>query len=430
MSSENEYKKLLVIGTLIGLLGSLAIIVGMILDIVGGAIAVHGLAILTLVFGIFITCLITFLGALTPHGLNINDERPSLFALLLFIFAPTVIFTSFNTPLYFLLDYGNAVLGSGSISASFYIVFIGVALLLIAFLFLAWIFLWKNRMSSTGGLNLGGGSSDIGFVKILRIITSFLTILAATGIILGMILPASGTAAAGLLMYEDGTQLDLAALTFIVILAGIVITAVIMLLGNFGVKKFPNSELPVLALLSLAIILPGYEPQSATTSFWSSPVRALLSFGNSIFGDLEIWGWILIVGLLVLVLAFFLGILSFFLGKTATYLARPGRAPRTGGSGGLEGRRKKGKFPSGPPSAPPGTMDGSQPAALSGQPSGTQPTVTSAPPSPPSFMPSAPTGASTTAPSGDSPTCPFCGKGLRFIDEYSRWYCDTCSQYV
>ncbi len=430
MSSENEYKKLLVIGTLIGLLGSLAIIVGMILDIVGGAIAVHGLAILTLVFGVFITCLITFLGALTPHGLNINDERPSLFALLLFIFAPTVIFTSFNTPLYFLLDYGNAVLGSGSISASFYIVFIGVALLLIAFLFLAWIFLWKNRMSSTGGLNLGGGSSDIGFVKILRIITSFLTILAATGIILGMILPASGTAAAGLLMYEDGTQLDLAALTFIVILAGIVITAIIMLLGNFGVKKFPNSELPVLALLSLAIILPGYEPQSATTSFWSSPVRALLSFGNSIFGDLEIWGWILIVGLLVLVLAFFLGILSFFLGKTATYLARPGRAPRTGGSGGLEGRRKKGKFPSGPPSAPPGTMDGSQPAALSGQPSGTQPTITSAPPSPPSFMPSAPTGASTAAPQGDSPTCPFCGKGLRFIDEYSRWYCDTCSQYV
>ncbi|MCK5182958.1 MAG: hypothetical protein KAQ95_01545, partial [Candidatus Heimdallarchaeota archaeon] len=316
MSSENEYKKLLVIGTLIGLLGSLAIIVGMILDIVGGAIAVHGLAILTLVFGIFITCLITFLGALTPHGLNINDERPSLFALLLFIFAPTVIFTSFNTPLYFLLDYGNAVLGSGSITANFYIVFIGVALLLIAFLFQAWIFLWKNRMSSTGGLNLGG-TSDIGFVKILRIITSFITILAATGIILGMILPASGTAVAGLLMYEDGTQLDLAALTFIVILAGIVITAVIMLLGNFGIKRFPNSELPVLALLSLAIILPGYEPQTVTDTFWSSPVRALLSFGNSIFGDLEIWGWILIVGLLVLVLAFFLGILSFFLGKTA-----------------------------------------------------------------------------------------------------------------
>ncbi|MCK5159054.1 MAG: hypothetical protein KAR08_07850 [Candidatus Heimdallarchaeota archaeon] len=425
MSSENEYKKLLVIGTLIGLLGSLAIIVGMILDIVGGAIAVHGLAILTLVFGIFITCLITFLGALTPYGLNINDERPSLFALLLFIFAPTVIFTSFNTPLYFLLDYGNAVLGSGSITANFYIVFIGVALLLIAFLFQAWIFLWKNRMSSTGGLNLGG-TSDIGFVKILRIITSFITILAATGIILGMILPASGTAVAGLLMYEDGTQLDLAALTFIVILAGIVITAVIMLLGNFGIKRFPNSELPVLALLSLAIILPGYEPQTVTDTFWSSPVRALLSFGNSIFGDLEILGWILIVGLLVLVLAFFLGILSFFLGKTATYISRPAREARSGGTGRLEARRKKGKFPKGPPSAP----GGSPPAALSGPQSGTQPTVTSAPPSPPSFMPSAPTKGSTAAPSGDSPTCPFCGKGLRFIDEYSRWYCDTCSQYV
>ncbi|MCK5047199.1 MAG: hypothetical protein KAS22_11505, partial [Candidatus Heimdallarchaeota archaeon] len=245
-----------------------------------------------------------------------------------------------------------------------------------------------------------------------------------------MILPASGTAVAGLLMYEDGTQLDLAALTFIVILAGIVITAVIMLLGNFGIKRFPNSELPVLALLSLAIILPGYEPQTVTDTFWSSPVRALLSFGNSIFGDLEIWGWILIVGLLVLVLAFFLGILSFFLGKTATFIARPARAERSGGPGRLEGRRRKGKFPTGPPSAPVESADGLPVPALSGQTTGTQPTVTSAPPSPPSFMPTAPTGGETAAPSGESPTCPFCGKGLRFIDEYSRWYCDSCSQYV
>ncbi|NHJ31408.1 MAG: hypothetical protein FK732_00955 [Asgard group archaeon] len=429
MSSENEYKKLLVIGTLIGLLGSLAVIVGMILNIVDGTIEVRGLSILTLVFGIFITCLITFLGALTPHGLIINDERPSLFALVLFIFTPTVIFASFNTPLYFLLDLGNAILGSVTIPASFYITFIGIALLLVAFLFLAWIFLWKNRLSSTGGLNLGGGASDIGFVKLLRIITSFLTIFAAVGVILGMAFPASITASSGLLMFEDGSQLDLAALTFIIILGGIVITAVIMLLGNFGISRFPNSELPVLVLLSLGIILPGYAPPSATVSVWSSPVQELLSYGNSIFLDLEIWGWILIVALLVLVLAFFLGILSFFLGKTASFSPRPGRAPRT--SGGLEARRKKGKFPSGPPSAPasgPPSSDGMPSPALSGPISGQQPTVTSAPPQPPSFMPSSQ--PSTAAPSGEQPTCPFCGKGLRFIDEYSRWYCDSCSQYV
>ncbi len=429
MSSETEYKKLLVIGTLIGLLGSLAVIVGMILDIIEGAIEVRGLSILTLVFGIFVTCLITFLGALTPHGLNINDERPSLFALLLFIFAPTVIFTSFNTPLYFLLNYGNDVLGSGSITASFYIIFIGVALLLIAFLFLAWIFLWKNRLSSTGGLNLGG-ASDIGFVKLLRIITSFLTILGAVGVILGMVFPASGTAVAGLLMYEDGTQLDLAALTFIVILSGLTITAIITLLGNFGIKKLPKSELPILALLALGIILPGYAPESVTVSVWSSPVQELLSYGNLIFGDLEIWGWILIVGLLVLVLSLFLTILSFFLGKTATFSARPGREGR---SGRLEVRKKKGKFPSGPPSAPatgpPSAINGMSSPALSGPPKSSQPIVTSAPPQPPSFMPTSPPGGAGTQ-ANDNPTCPFCGKELRFIDEYSRWYCDTCSQYV
>jgi hypothetical protein len=232
-------------------------------------------------------------------------------------------------------------------------------------------------------------------------------------------------------MYEDGSQLDLAALTFIVILGGITITAIIMLLGNFGIKRFPNSELPVLVLLSFGIILPGYAPQSVTVSVWSSPVQELLSYGNSIFGDLEIWGWILIVGLLTLVLAFFLGILSFFLGKTATYLARPGRTarePKTRGSG-LEARRKKGKFPTGPPSAPPsgGTTDSMPVPALSGPTSGTQPTISSAPPQPPSFMPSAPSSGGSA---DQDPTCPFCGKDLRFIDEYSRWYCDNCSQYV
>ena len=152
-----------------------------------------------------------------------------------------------------------------------------------------------------------------------------------------------------------------------------------MLLGNLGISRFPNYELPVLALLSLAIILPGYAPKSATILVWSSPVQELLSYGNTIFDDLTIWGWILIVGLLVLVLSFFLGILSFFLGKTASFSARPGRAPRTGG---LEARRKKGKFPSGPPSAT-GPPSGTPEPALSGPPTGSQPTVTSEPPTPP-----------------------------------------------
>ncbi|MFW5907264.1 MAG: hypothetical protein ACOC55_04020 [Candidatus Natronoplasma sp.] len=35
----------------------------------------------------------------------------------------------------------------------------------------------------------------------------------------------------------------------------------------------------------------------------------------------------------------------------------------------------------------------------------------------------------TQGPSEPSNTCPTCGQELRYIDEYDRWYCDSCQEY-
>ncbi|MGC9779414.1 MAG: hypothetical protein HZR80_09255 [Candidatus Heimdallarchaeota archaeon] len=431
MSSGNDNKKLLLIGTLIGVLGAAALIIGMFIQFtVFNPVDIFALGIIAVAAGIFLICFITFLATITPAGLTVNDERPSLFALLIFIFAPTVLISDYTTPMYFLLDIGNGILDDASVGFGFYLVYIGVALLMVSFLLLACIYLWKNRMSTTGGLNLGS-SSEIGIVKLLRIITSILIIVAGAGIVLGFIIApysASGDVF-GLLMYEDGSHLDLKALTFLILIVGVIITAVFELFSNLGIFKMSKSELPVLAFLIAVIALPGYSTKSTTLNAWTSPVFELLRFGKGIFESslmtITAFGWILLLSVLALVLTFFLSILTYFFNTSASFTARARRAPRTGG-GRLEARRKKGKFPSGPPSSPVGdrSVALSEPTSMTG---GSQPTVSSAPPSPPAFMPSS---SAAPATSSDKPTCPFCGKNLRFIDEYQRWYCDSCSQYV
>ncbi|NHJ40530.1 MAG: hypothetical protein FK731_10905, partial [Asgard group archaeon] len=92
MSSENEYKKLLIIGTLIGLIGSLALVLGIVFNFINidpENINVLDFAIIAWTIGIFIICLITLFGSLTPRGLVFDDERPSLFSIALLILAPT-----------------------------------------------------------------------------------------------------------------------------------------------------------------------------------------------------------------------------------------------------------------------------------------------------------------------------------------------------
>jgi hypothetical protein len=426
LSSGNDYQKLLIVGTLLGILGAAALIVGMFLgfDLIGASTDIFGLAIVALIAGIFIVCLITFLGVITPQGFTTYDARPTLFALLLFIMTPTTLFSQYTTPLYYLLAQGNDMLGAGA-DFSFYIAFIGVALLVAAFMIVGWIYLWKNRLSTTGGLNLGGGSSSNPIIKLLGIIVSILTVVAGVGIILGLVLPLSTSpfTDASLLMSLDGTQLDLTALSFMVLVVFVVITAIFAILSNFGVLK-TSKDIPLMIAMLIIIVLPGYTPYTSGTTAWSTPIYEVYGKAQEIFDDASqtTMCWILVIGLLAFSVSFVLGILTYFFSSSSSYSKRV----RVSSGGGLEARRKKGKFPTGPPTAAPPDLS----SAPSGPPvGGTQPTISSAPPQPPSFMPTSQVAAPSPG-QKEPPTCPFCGKGLRFIDDYKRWYCDSCAQYV
>jgi len=438
LASENKnYRILLLVGALFGLLGSIALAVGMFISfgVVSGGVDVFGIVIVTIVLGIAIVHLLTFIGTLSPRGLMVNDERPALFSLALFIFAPITIISGYATPLYYLLEQGNLLLVSADYG--FYITFIGAAFMLIAFFFMAWIFAWKNRLSTTGGLNLGGGN-EIVLVRILRILMAILSIFAAIGTILGLCLSIyqSGSTPVAALLYSAPAGLDLKALAFIILLGGTFFTSLFVLLSNLNVLKTTRSELPLLAFVGLLIFMPGYTPPGVIIDVWSSPIYELLNFLNLINSTstqtLTAIGWILFTSILIFILALIIGVLTFYFARSAT--SSP-RAPKT--TGALEAKKKKGKFPTGPPSAPVGDLSStlsasagpSGPPSMSGPPSSSQPVVSSEPPTPPTFIPTTST-ASVSGPPSETPTCPFCGKTLRFIEEYQRWYCDSCAQYV
>jgi hypothetical protein len=407
LSSENEYKKLLIIGTLIGLIGSLALILGVIFNYITTDLNVLDLAIVAWTAGIFIICLITFLGSITPTGIVFDDERPSLFAIALFILAPTLVVSPYNTPMYYLLETGSELLGAGDAGFTTYLIFIGVVVLLVAFLILTWVFLWKRRATSASELYLDE-ASEIGLVKFLRIITSALVITAGVGIILGFVITPTTTLTASLLMSGDGSGLDFSALAFMVYILGIVVTAIIMLLGNIGKTKIPGSELPLLALVISILAFPGYEPSGVSATVWSTPIYKLLEFGKNEYGNITFIGWMLLIGASITILAFLLLIITYFMKSSATFVERSVRT----------GRVKRTRTPKGPPTAT--VQDMAPPSgALADQLSSTGP--------PSAAVPTGPPGAGVSA---ETPTCPFCGQNLRYIDEYQRWYCDNCSQYV
>ena len=416
MSSDDEYKKLLATSTLIGLIGSVLLIVGMIFDIISVGVKILDLWILAWVIGILLVNLLTFLGAVTKYGIVINDERPSLLVTALFIFAPTLLISDKNTPMFYLLELGNRSIGAGSATFMNYLGIIGMALLLITFFIQTWIFLWKNRLAFTRDTYFEG--TEIAFVRVVRVITGVLAAVAGIGIIIGMVIAPSASSSS-LLMFGDGTQLDLEAMAFIFFVAGTVITAVVMLLSNFGVLKTPKTEIPLLVLLLAITILPGYAPQTAVITTWSTPIFKLLEFGQEIFSDITIMGWILIISVLLFVLAFVIGIITFFIKTSAVFEAKP------------TVRRRRARIPK---RQQPAAIEDIRPAtgSLADQLASSQaqpPAATSEPPSTPGFMPTAPA-TGTAAPAADKPICPFCGKALRFIDEYQRWYCDSCQQYV
>ena len=415
MSSENEYKRLLIIGTFIGILGSLAIIFGIISDFIRVGVKILDLGIFAWAIGIFIICLVTFLGAFIPFGLMLNDERPSLFAIALFILAPTIVISEHTTPMYYMLTIVNELLSTNSASFMNYVGFIGIILLITSFIILSWIFAWKFRRYTASDI-YQDDFTEIKFVRIMRLVTCICTITASVFIILGLITP-TNSETASLMMSGIGSNFDFSAFAFMAQMIGLTTTAVIILIGNFGAPRIPRNEIPLIFLLFIMLVMPGYAPQGTTITTWSSPVFKILEYGRYNFRNLIFMGWVLLIGVLLLVLAFMLGILTYFLKTSATYVSRPASTGRV--------KTTKTKKPKRTKAEP--EQVGTLATQLSTSPTGTQTIPSSSPTGPPTgTITGPPVGAQTP----EQPTCPFCGKNLRFIQEYQRWYCDSCSQYV
>jgi hypothetical protein len=442
--TENNLKSLLVIGNILGIVGALAVIIGMFLEfdvIAAGEVDVFGLLIVTICAGIFIICIVSLIGSIPTIGFTAIDERPSIISLAILILTPTILFSSHATPIYYLLTLGNNLLdqwalGTQPLGFGFFLTFIGVAVLIGAFLVLAIMFYLRNRFVEMDT------SQEVGqFVRALRIITGTLILLAGVGIILGIIFPMYESAPNGLLMSDTSNHIDLQALLFIVLMVGVIVIALLVILSNIGVIDMTTNEIPLLIFLAIPLVLPGYTP-IVTFTIWTSPIFSILMFVKAIFTSpldrsFTAFGWIGTISSMILVLTAIMTVMSYFFSQSVAPSGGPAISSRRAKRR-LGGKKKKGKFPTSPPSASAGegsssglvsqlTSDSGPPTGPPSASPGTQPTVSSSPPSPPSFQASPP---SSSQESSDTPTCPFCGKPLRFIQEYQRWYCDSCSQYV
>ncbi|MEA2071615.1 MAG: hypothetical protein U9O98_10040 [Asgard group archaeon] len=440
-NEDANYKPLLVIGNISSVLGSAAIIVGLLLSLgfFSGSFNLFGLVIIALAAGIFIVSLLSFFGTISPSGFAINDERGTLFTLAIFLLSPIVIISKYTTPVNFLLALGNSELtDNGTLSVGMIIALIGAIVLFLAFVILSLVFFWEHRFLSADISLYSANGNPV--IKTLRIVTSILVIASGIFIILGMFLTIDS---AGDFNYLTGNlgHLDLEALLYIIKIGSAVVIALLLLLTNIGILRAPKNEVPLLGFIMIPIFLPGWTPTALQTSFWTTPIYEQLLSLNEILNDtgseLTTFGWITLISILVFILTFFLagGTLIFSFSSTMT----------TGTIGGTTRRRRRKKTPQSPPSAESSLDDvtssaiGAPPSGdlasqLSGQETaaGQQPKVSSEPPSPPSFMASSgpPSAAAPAEQEEEKPTCPFCGKELRWIQEYSRWYCDSCQQYV
>jgi len=437
LSSERNYEKLLIASSIIGSLGAVQLIVGIILILTQTTLSIQELAILVFVINILIICLTTFFGALPAVRFTFKDERPALVSLLLFLFAPFTLISKYTTPLYYFIE---TKLNTGTFSVIHYLSLVGIAFLLLSFMFYSWIFFWKLSQRSSQAT-----SSEIPIAKASGLSASGISIVAIIGIIVGLALPAASTGSSLLLSAGTGTQLSFSALTFLVYLVTILTTAFVVFLSHFDKVNLPRTDTPLLFMLFTFLALPGYAPPSASESIWSSPVYKLLEYGIYIFNDMTTIGWILIISVLIGVFAFLLVGITYFLKISATVEEKPVLTPSvtsstTPTSHDVQTPPAAGSSPLGSLADTLAGTTQSPPAAIS---SGSPPTVSSGPPSavpsvgsqssPPSFgitTQKSPTLTPTKPITKEKPTCPFCGKELSFIEEYQRWYCYNCSQYV
>ncbi|RLI71655.1 MAG: hypothetical protein DRP02_04015 [Candidatus Gerdarchaeota archaeon] len=438
MSVERKFEKITLSASILAMIGTVLIIIGI---GIGSAFLtdVRLLALIVLILGIFVISVITFIGSLPANRFQFTDERPALLAFLALFFAPFTLISNYTTPLYLLI---KLVIGESSISLLHYFTLGGIFLMTISFLLFVWVFFWKlpERRPTLEE------NSELPIAKALAQITGFLTMVAIIGVIIGLLFPVSDSRNS-LLQTSLGAVVSPSALAFLFYLLMIFTTALFVFISPFEKVAIPRTDLALLFLLFTFLALPGYEPLTASTSIWSSPVYKLLEYGLLVFSDMNIFGWILLTSVLLNVFALLLGVLTFFLKISAFVSEEVVRTPRrrqkplvqsesTQGSETL-GTLAQTLASSTTTQTPPTTVPTSQSVPTSsGPPSATVKPLSGAPPSasPPAFGISTQPATKQTTPTKtlerQKPTCPFCGKELTFIEQYQRWYCYNCSQYV
>ena len=329
---QHKFGKLSLTGIILSLVGSIITLIGLFIPIrnyinepdrPGLSLALYSfningeyyfgfnmiaLPILVLIIAIIILTVFRLKGAKSNSNLVIRDERPVMFGIFTFLFAPIIVPIYYTSSFYYIIDFCtysasyiayskiNPAYTQYGIGAGFFFVIPGIILLMIAFFILTLAYFWRKRsdtiqrIEQTVTTNFEEGKTT----KFARKGLAAVTIVASLGLILAISTPIfrdvyrttppapTDVPERNFLLpyrYYSGSYqvyMDFTVLCLIVILTFVMAAAILLLIGTLTKNKIPTSIAPLLIMVLIPIAIPWWAPYSGGRSIWQSSFLELL----------------------------------------------------------------------------------------------------------------------------------------------------------
>lgn len=266
------------------------------------------LPILIIVIAIIILTVFRLIGAISNANFAIRDERPVMFGIFTFLFAPIVVPVYYTSSFYYIIEActhsanyiayskvnpGYTQYGTGS---GFFVVIPGVIVLMIAFFVLTLAHFWRKRSATIQRTeqSVTTNFSDSNITKFAKIGLAAIAIVASIGLILAFSTPILRDVYKTtpppptdvpdehfLLPYRsyDGSYqvyMNFTVLCIIFVMVSVLVAAILLLIGVLTRNKIPTSIAPLLIMVLIPIIIPWWTPYSWSRIIWQSSFMELL----------------------------------------------------------------------------------------------------------------------------------------------------------
>ncbi len=331
-SQQHKFKKMSLAGIILSLVGSVMTLIGLFLPLrnyideperpglslvlyhfnIDGeyyrGFQIFTLPVLVLVIAIIILTISRLIGAISNANFVIRDERPVMFGIFTFLFAPIVVPVYYTSSFYYILEgctYSASYIAYSKINpgytqygtgAGFFFVIPGVILLMIAVFVLTLAHFWRKRNDTIQRTeqSVTTNFTDSKITKYTKIGLAATTIVASLGLILALStpilreryrttpLPPTDVPEQNFLIpyrsFSGSYQvyMNYTVLCLMIVLAFVMTAAILLLIGSLTRNKIPTNIAPLLIMVLIPIAIPWWTPSSWSRIIWQSSFMELL----------------------------------------------------------------------------------------------------------------------------------------------------------